>query len=319
MFLWKVLSLKSILSNRLNVPRATVSLGLLMSSVILLVGCAGNQIPDDPDLSLVSETELYDVSQRAMRSRNFATAVEKLELLESHFPFGPYAEQAKLDTIFSYFMQSDFQSAGAAADTFIRTHPQHQNVDYAYYLKGLSSYESNRTFFDRFLGAPEHLRDVSAARQSFTEFSELLMRFPNSLYAKDARLRMVHLRNIMARHEIEIAEFYLARDAYVAAMNRANGVVENFPNTEMIPDALAILVETNVKLGLEREANDALRVLRLNFPDYRGFNDEGDLVLDYARARQDRSFLNLLTFGILGREEIPPPLRVSEEAVASGS
>ena len=278
-------------------------------AIALLVPGCGTGNKEQADEEDTDEQELYREAQASIRSANYSTAVKRLELLESHFPFGSYAEQAKLDTIFSYFMQSDFESAAAAAESFIEAHPQHQNVDYAYYLKGLSSYESNRGFFDRLLGAPEYMRDVTNARRSFGEFKEFLERFPNSLYAKDAQLRMVHLRNIIARAEINIASFYLTRDAHVAALKRATAVVEEFPKADVVPDALAIMVEANHKLGLEDAADDSLRILTLNFPTYRGFNAEGDLILDYAGNYRDRSFLSMVSFGLLGKNNVPPPLR----------
>ena len=288
----------------------TLTRFLIVPVVISILGCGfGNK--DEEDESDANEQLLYEEAQQAIRSANYATAVEQLELLESHFPFGVYAEQAKLDSIFSYFMQSDFESARIAADGFIEAHPQHQNVDYAYYLKGLASYESNRTFFDRFLGSPEYTRDVSSARRSFAEFKEFLELFPNSLYAKDAQYRMIHLRNIIAEAELNIAVFYLSRDAYVAALNRATTVVEELPFANVIPNALAIMVEANYKLGLEDAADDALRILRLNFPDYKGFNRDGELVLDYASEMDDQNFLSMISFGLLGRKDVPPPLSVS--------
>ncbi len=286
---------------------------LLLPLLVLslaMSGCGFSKKDKGEELE-TDEQELYLEAQNSIRSANYSTAVGQLELLESHFPFGAYAEQAKLDTIFSYFMQSDFESAGAAAETFIEAHPQHQNVDYAYYLKGLASYESNRGFFDRFLGAPEYMRDVSNARRSFGEFKEFIEKFPNSLYAKDAQLRMVHLRNIIARSEISIAEFYLTRDANVAALKRASAVIEEFPKSDAVPDALAIMVEANHKLGLDKSADDSLRILTLNFPDYPGFNANGELVLDYASNLEDKSFLSMVSFGLLGNKPLPPPLRTT--------
>ena len=287
-----------------------LKLGLFTLLFVLVLSQAGcGLFSKDTEEEEADEQTLYLEAQRSMRNANYATAIGQLELLESHFPFGTYAEQAKLDTIFSFFMQSDFESAAAAADSFIEAHPQHQNVDYAYYLKGLSSYESNRGFFDRFLGAPEYMRDVSNARRSFAEFKEFLEKFPNSLYAKDAQLRMIHLRNIIAAAEINVAVFYLTRDANVAALKRASAVVEEFPQSAVVADALAIMVEANHKLGLDEAADDGLRILTLNFPEYSGFNADGALVLDYAKKYRDQSFLSMISFGLLGRNEVPPPLR----------
>lgn len=298
-------------SNRSQRALKRAGIACAMVALVFQLGCPGT--PENDEFGSYEDTderELYQEAQSALRTQNYSTAIDRLEVLESHFPFGSYAEQAKLDTIYAFFMQGDYASASEAATSFIDNHPQDRSVDYAYYMRGLCSYERNRGFFDRFLGAPEYTRDITNARTAFLEFSEFLEKFPNSLYAKDASLRMVYLRNSIARSELNIAMFYLTRSAYPAAIKRASGVIESFPTADVIPDALAILVESNYKLGLNDAANDSLRILKLNFPDYEGFNRAGELELDYAAQQQDRSFLSLISFNLLGREKAPPPLRV---------
>jgi outer membrane protein assembly factor BamD len=160
-------------------------------------------------------------------------------------------------------------------------------------------------------------RDVTHLQQAFSDFNELVTRFPASEYARDARQRMVYLRNALAEAEVNVATFYIGRGANVAAANRARHVVENYGQTPAVADALAVLVEANWKLGLQGAAGDALKVLALNFPDYHGFDDDGQLVLRDVIENRQRSWLNMVTFGLLDRPEVPPPLRIPREDGAS--
>ena len=289
-----------------------VLIGVLLTWFVAGCGSLGfsNIKTKKEELELTSEQKLYEAAQSSIRSGNYTVGINRLEAIETHFPFGQYAEQAQLELIYANFMKSDFEAATVAATRFIELHPKHPRADYAYYMRGLASYEKNRGFFDRFLGSPQASRDVTAAKEAFIEFNELLQHFPNSLYAKDAKARMLHLRNIIAEHELMIAQFYLNHDTWVAAANRAAGIVENFPSSSSVPEALAIVVEANYKLGLEKPANDALRVLALNFPSYNGFNDDGKLVLRDAIKNRDRSLANIMTFGVLDRPAVPPPLEI---------
>lgn len=286
-------------------------IGVLITWFVTGCGSLGfSNIKTKEELELTSEQKLYEAAQASIRSGNYSVGITRLESIETHFPFGQYAEQAQLELIYANFMKSDFEATTVAATRFIELHPKHPRADYAYYMRGLASYEKNRGFFDRFLGSPQSSRDVTAAKDAFIEFNELLQNFPNSLYAKDAKARMVHLRNIIAEHELIIAQFYLNHDTWVAAANRAAGIVENFPSSSSVPEALAIVVEANYRLGLEKPANDALRVLALNFPSYGGFNNEGKLVLRDAIKNRDRSLANIMTFGVLDRPAVPPPLEI---------
>ncbi len=289
----------------------THTIALLTLAAWFTVGCSSlSNIKSKEEMELTSEQKLYEAAQSAIRSGNYTTGIERLQAIETHFPFGQFAEQAQLELIYANYMKSDYAAATVAAERFIELHPKHPHADYAYYMRGLSSYERNRGFFDRFLGSPQASRDVSEAKQAFIEFNELLLIYPHSLYAKEAKARMIHLRNIIAEHELMVAKYYLNNDTWIAAANRASGIVENFPSSASVPEALAIVVEANYRLGLEKPANDALRVLALNFPNYTAFNDEGMLVLRDAIKNRDRSLANIMTFGLLDRPEVPPPLEI---------
>jgi outer membrane protein assembly factor BamD len=240
---------------------------LLMAFIVSLAGCA---TVDEQDTSKWSAARFYKEAQTAIKYKNYETAISHLESLEGQFPYGPYAEQAGLDLAYVYLLAGETESSIAAADRFIKTHPQHKDVDYAYYLRGLALFEENRSFiYETFNQNPNH-RNAEGARRSFQYFAELVRKFPNSKYSKDAQQRMIHLRNRLAAYEVYVARFYLERDAYVAASNRAKYVVENYNDTPAVGDALVIMVQSYRKMGMDKLANDSLRVLMLNYPGHPG-------------------------------------------------
>lgn len=257
-----------------------------------------------------TEQVLYNRTQRALRAGNYSSAIEGLQQLEAQFPFGRYAEQAQLEIIYAQYMSFDHDTARLSADRFIRLHPQHANIDYAYYLKGLSAYNKNRSLLDRLFSTDLSERDMTAAHQAYADFGALLARYPDSQYAPDATKRMVYLRNLLAESELNIADFYMRRGAYVAASNRARFVVENYSKSPAVADALAIMIEANHKLDMTDAANDALRVLAINFPNYPAFNENGEFVMDEQIRNRDRSWTNLVSFGLLDRPEVPPPIKI---------
>ena len=259
-----------------------------------------------------TEQAMYRDIQRSLRSGNYQAAIGGLERLEARFPFGRYAEQAQLELIYARYMSYAHDEARSAADRFIRLHPQHSDVDYAYYLKGLAAYNKNSGLADRLFSSDASKRDMTSAREAYADFAQLLARYPESEYAADARQRMLYLRNLLARSELHIADYYMRRGAYVAAANRSRFVVENYPQSNAVADALALNVEANWKLDLPDAANDSLRVLAANFPDYPAFDTEGNLVLAEAVRNRDRSWMNLMSFGLLDRPDVPPPLKIRQ-------
>ena len=257
-----------------------------------------------------TEQKVYARAQRSLRSSNHTSAIEQLELLEARFPFGQFAEQAQLELIYARYMTYDLEGARSGADRFIRLHPGHDSVDYAYYLKGLSAYRDSNNLLDSLLSQDPARRDMAPLREAYGDFGVFLNRFPDSQYAPDAQQRMVHLRNVLARSELAVADFYMRRGGYIAASNRARFVLENYPDSEARDDALATLVECNWKLDLKDEANRALRVLALNHPEYENFDDAGNFVLAERIRNRDRSWANIMTLGILDKPEAPPPITI---------
>lgn len=287
-----------------HLPNRCISGNIRAFLIILLytlvaAGCASN---GDDRLDSIEETErqFYESSQRSLRSSNYQDAIAKLQRLEARFPFGRYAEQAQLELIYAYYNSLQPESARSAADRFIRLHPQHPNVDYAYYLRGMASFDEDRNLLDRFLPLDPSKRDPGAARESFEYFSELLNRFPDSKYSPDARSRMVYLRNLLAASEINVAKYYIYRGAYIAAANRGRYVFEKFQQTPSVADALAIMVEAYLNLDLFELAEESLQVLVTNYPDHPTLDESGNFQINKSGLDSEKSWLNIITFGLFG-------------------
>ncbi len=289
------------------VPLLLLGLGSAGCSWMPWVGKDKDRAEEDLN---ATEQQLYRDTQRALRAGNYDRAIQGLQQLEARFPFGRYAEQAQLEIIYAQYMSYDHDTARASADRFIRLHPQHANIDYAYYIKALAAFNKNRGLLDRIFATDLSKRDMTAARDAYADFAQLLALYPESQYAPDANLRMVYLRNLLAEAEIHVADYYMRRGAYLAASNRARHVIETYSKSQSVADALGILVEANWRLGLEEAANDALRVLALNYPNYPAFDEDGNLVLASTVRNRDRSWTNMVTFGLLDRPEVPPPITI---------
>lgn len=237
---------------------------IIALGIVLATGCATQK----PATAPVSDAErLYRQGKEALDAGYYETAIEHFDTLSARYPFGIYAQQAQLDIAYAYYKSEKPESAIAAADHFIKTYPRHPNVDYAYYLRGLANFGQTRSLLDDLTKSDPARRDPRSARESYQYFAELVERFPDSPYTADALQRMVHLRNYLARHEMYVAGYYMKRGAYVAAVNRAKYVIENYPRTPSIPGALRLMVEAYTRLGLEDLASDARRVLELNYPE----------------------------------------------------
>jgi len=239
----------------------------LLALTLLAGACSWLPEPRDETAGW-SASRLYSAARAAMDEGDYETAIHRYETLEARYPFGRYAQQAQLEVAYAYYKYGEPESAIAAADRFIKLHPRHPHVDYAWYLKGLVNFTRGSGFFDRFFPKDPARLDQSALRQAYLDFAELVRRFPASRYAADARQRMIYLRNVMAEHEVAVAEFYMRRRAFVAAVNRARQVVERYDGAPAMAEALAILVRAYRALYLPELAADAERVLRLNFPDH---------------------------------------------------
>jgi outer membrane protein assembly factor BamD len=231
---------------------------------LLVWGCAST--PTDPTRDWTAQ-RFYAEGREALAKGSYETAVKHFETLVARYPYGPYAEQAQIETAYAYYKDEEMASAIAAADRFIRQHPTHQNVDYALYLKGLASIDEERNFLEAWLTEIDLSdRDPRALRTAYDAFRELLERFPHSKYAEDSRLRMAYLVNALAMSEVHVARYYFQRGAYVAVVNRTKEVIERYQRTPAVEEALGLQAMAYKKLGLEDLMNDTLRVLEQNFP-----------------------------------------------------
>ena len=243
--------------------------------LLLALGGCGILGSDDEDdiVDNWPEDKLYFAAKEELDVGACSGAIEFYEKLQTRYPFGPYAAQAQLELAYCYYKSEEPGSAIAAIDRFLKLNPTHPHTDYAYYLRGLVSFNWGKGLTDRFVNRDPSQRDPGASLQSFQDFSELIKRFPESKYVDDARQRMRHLRNILAQHEVNVANFYMRRGAFVAAANRARNVVENFQQTPAMPEALVLLAKSYKVLELEDLSNDTLRVLELNYPNHPGIEE----------------------------------------------
>jgi outer membrane protein assembly factor BamD len=236
---------------------------------LLLGGCGWLQ-------SLQTETDetagwsaqrLYSEAKGAMNEGSWATAVKYFEKLEARYPFGRYAQQAQLEIAYAYYRDNEPASAVAACDRFIKLHPNHPNVDYAYYLKGVVNFYEDQNILSQFAAQDPTERDPRSARDSFAAFKELATRYPDSKYTPDALARMKYLVNALASHEVHVAQWYMKRGAFVAAANRASYAVKTYPEAPATEEALAVMARAYGQMGMDDLRDDALRVLKTNFPN----------------------------------------------------
>ena len=270
-------------------------------AVILLAACSSKE-----DFSNSGEQFLYDEGVRSLTISNWPRAITIFQQLEAQFPFGQFAEQSQLEIIYAYYKNSEPEAARAAADRFIRLYPDSESLDYAYYMKGMAYYSEDSRILGRYLPTDPSKRDPGKARESFADFAQLLNLFPTSPYATDARARMVYLRNLLASYEVHVAEFYIERQAYLSALNRARYVMENFQTTPSVERALEIMVEMYLRLGLNDLADQSLEILVLNYPDSPQLTASGDFIV--SSQITDPSVLYSLTFGLLGSNKKDAPI-----------
>ena len=201
----------------------------------------------------------------SMEDHNFEKAVKSFEKLQSRYPYGRYAQQAQMEIAYAYYKQGEAAPALSAIDRFIKQFPNNAHVDYMIYLKGLINFDENLGGLQNMLSDQDPAeRDPKSVHEAFDAFKELLSRFPDSRYAPDARVRMQYLLNTQAGSDIHAASYYLRRGAYVAAVNRAKGVLIDYPGTPQTRDALQIMIQAYDAMGMNDLRDDAKRVLNQN-------------------------------------------------------
>lgn len=243
---------------------------LISLSLFILIGLAGTGCASTTTAEQYkgqSSEQIFNAGEEAFHKRKYEKAIKHFEALDSLYPFGPYNQRAQHDLMTAYYQTGNNAQALAAAERYVRLYPRSSDVDYAYYMKGLANFGRGRSWLQKLFHTNPAQHDLTYMRASFDVFNQLLTLFPKSQYAPDARKRMVYIRNLLARHDYEVAKFYFDRKAYVAAANRASGVVEHYQGAPQVVPALGIMVRSYRALNQTDMANDALRVLALSYPD----------------------------------------------------
>ena len=244
----------------LRIGKRTLLLGLVAAA--LLTGCNRSNVIEDQGPEL-----LYQKGFDAMESSNYAGGIQYFTALEARYPFSPETRQAQLDLIYLYYRSLQPELAIDAAEEFERENPTHERLDYCLYMRGLVYFDQAPNVIEKLLRVDLSLRPPKDTLRSFATFQELIRRFPTSEYVPDARQRMVFLRNRLAGYENHIAEYYIRRGAYVAAINRAKYALEHYPEAPELEQTLLILVTAYEQLGMTDLAADARRVLRQTYGD----------------------------------------------------
>ena len=235
--------------------------------MVLFVSACG-LLPDEIDETAGWPAgKLYSEAKAEMAAGNYEKAIKHLERLEARYPFGLYAQQAQIEVAYAYYRDNDQPQALAAVERFIKLHPNHPNIDYMYYLRGLINFNDRVGILNFAFKQDLSERDSRAAQEAFDSFKLLVTRFPDSMYAPDAYVRMEYLINMLSRYEIHVAKYYFRRGAYVAALNRAQGAITKYPDAPTSEEALYIMVRAYDKLGLNDLRDDAARVFAQNYPE----------------------------------------------------
>ena len=239
---------------------------LLLAIAVLATGCNRNSKKDADEGMPVAE--LYEKGHDQMKKGNWAGAEQSFRRLVAQYPYGPHTEQALMETAYAQYKAGKHDEAVSTIDRFIRTYPTHRNIAYFYYLRGLSNSNRDAVFLQRVWSLDPSRRDLASPQQGYQDFNSVLQRYPNSRYAADARARMVNLRNLFARHEMDTTLYYMRRGAWLSAAGRAQYILETYPQSDYQYDAVAALAESYDQLGQQALSDDATRVLQLNAPQH---------------------------------------------------
>ena len=248
---------------------------LIVCLVAFISGCGllPSETDKDKEMARWPEDRLYQAAKDRLDAGSCSGAIEYYEKLQSRYPFGIYTQQSQLELGYCYYKTDEPASAISTIDRFMKLYPSHPHMAYAYYLRGLVNFGTGQGLTERYIRRDPSQRDPGAALKSFNDFAELIKRFPDSKYVDDAQLRMRHLRNLLAQHEINVANYYMRRGAFVAAANRARYVVENYQQAPAMPEALVLMAKCYKVLEMTDLSNDALRVLELNYPNHPGIEE----------------------------------------------
>jgi len=252
-------------------PHFTRTLVVILLLAITVTGCSRSKRKQSNENEGIPVSELYDKGHTAMRRGNWAVALTAFRRLVAQYPYGEYTEQALIESAYAQFKMGNNEEAISSIDRFLRTYPTHRHTVYMYYLRGLVNSNRDMVFLQKVWNLDASRRDLATPTQAYSDFTIIVNRFPNSRYATDAANRIAGLRDMFARHDVEVALYYLRRGAWVAAVERAKHVLETWPQNSFEHDAVAIMAASYTRLGNTALATDAERVLRQNAPDHAYF------------------------------------------------
>ncbi|GAA5187527.1 outer membrane protein assembly factor BamD [Acinetobacter kookii] len=284
----------------MSLPRYKMTmLALSLGVASAIVGCSSNPKKEVVDTGPQSSEQVYiQKAEKALERGQYTDAAKHLEAIDTYYPTGDYAQQAQLELLYVKFQQKDYEGAVALAERFIRLNPQHPNVDYAYYVRGVANMEQNYDGLLRYTSLKQSHRDVSYLKVAYQNFVDFIRRFPSSTYAVDAAQRMKFIGTELAESEMNAARFNIKRKAWLAAIERSQWVVEHYPQTPQIPEALATMAYGYDKLGDQQTSQQYIEVLKLNYPHL----VKADGSVNMRAAHNEGSWVNRATLGIFGRE-----------------
>jgi len=267
----------------------------IISFSLLIAACSSTKV-QEPELP---ERVYYDKAQQALEENLPSTAIKHLKDLDSRYPFGEYSIRAELDLIYAQMEASDYIAAHASAERFIKNNPENDSTDYAYYMRALSTYKVAESLMTRYLNLDPSERDSKELNKAFKEFADFTARYPNSNYAPDAKARMYYLREIIARHELQVAHYYLKRKAPLSALRRSQEVIQHYPSTRSTEEALAISIQSYSDLNQPDLMQTNLAVLKKNFPNSSHVDEKGNFIPLKLPNDANPSFLYWVTFGLV--------------------
>lgn len=240
---------------------------LMLAASVLLSGCGwfSGMFAKTEDPQKMAVEGLYRRAKDELNSGNYAAAIKLYETLESRYPYGVQSQQAILDTAYAQYKLNERTQAIAAADRFIKLYPNHENVDYAYYVKGLANFIEDLGLLSFFATQDLSERDQKSAKEAYITFKTLTEKFPQSRYHADSLLRLRYLVNALSQNEAHVARYYFNRGAYQAAINRAQSCITNFPNTPANEEALRIIVQSYRAMGNTQLAADTERIYKATY------------------------------------------------------
>jgi outer membrane protein assembly factor BamD len=243
--------------------RALVTIAI---ACVTLFGCASDEESVE-EAFLSGITDAYETAQTSMGAGNYRRAIQIFEALQARFPFSDLSKQIQLELMYAYYKNGSQEQSIDAVDTFVRENPTHAQLDYALYIKGLAYFERDPGILERIFRKDMENRPPIDAERSFSVFKRLVERYPASAYAADAEQRMIFLRNRLAAYENSVADYYLRRGAYVAAINRAKNSLESYNGAAGSKDSLDIMIAAYEELGMNDIAGDTRRVRDNTFPN----------------------------------------------------